>query len=166
MQGQVQLTLRYVDVREARPRWRLNAAYGLTDRLLVGIEVNPAAGEVLPVANWTLLLEDAERPMLSLGTSSDRIFSPEGTRSYYLTAAKSIPGTKLAPYTSLSWSEWEDTPLVPFGLNWTIRPQWDAMLQHDGRNTHWLLSYKAEDWNLSLLLVKGRHLGASAGVQF
>ncbi|MBL8049088.1 MAG: hypothetical protein JNJ45_10450 [Chthonomonas sp.] len=163
----MQLTLRYANTKEARPRWRFNAAYGLSDRLLLGLEYNPAVGEVNPTANWTLLPEkmDAWPPMISLGTSSDRIFSPPGTQSYFLTFAKSLPRLKLDPYVSLNYSEWERTFTVPFGISIALQPQWSLMIQNDGRNTHWLLNRTGKRNNVSLILINGRHFGISTGVK-
>lgn len=138
----------------------------MTDRLLVGVEYNPVVGELLPTANYTLLFETPNAPLISLGTSSDRIFSPEGTRSYTVTFGKSIPHSRLAPYFAVNWSTWEDRLTYPFGVNYSLHPQWDAMIQHDGRNTHWLLTYKTQQTSISLLLVKGRHWGVSVGVRF
>lgn len=167
MKDEVQLTLRFADVKETRPRWRFNAAYGVTDRILVGLEYNPAVAEVIPTLNWVVAPEDRHgaRPMVTLGTSSDRIFSPEGTRSYFATVSKSLPGARLAPYVSVNWSEWEDVLTFPFGLNCALRPDLSAMFQNDGRNSHWLLTYKAGGYNVSLLLLKGRHFGVSWGLR-
>ncbi len=141
-------------------------AYGATDRLLIGVEYNPVVGELLPTANYTALFETDRQPLISLGTSSDRIFSPEGTRSYTITLGKSIPHSGLAPYVALNWSTWEDRFTFPFGINYALHPAWDAMVQHDGRNTHWLLTWKSRSTSVSLLLVKGRYWGLSAGVRF
>jgi hypothetical protein len=158
--------LRWAGLREERPRWRFNAAYGVTDRLLIGLEFNPVVEEFVPTLNYTLQFEDETHPLVNFGTSSDRIFSPEGTRAYFLTVGKKVHGTSLAPYLSLSWSEWEDQFLIPFGVNAPLAPAWDLMVQNDGRNTHWLLTYKQSNGNLSLLLVKGRYWGTSWGVKF
>lgn len=158
--------MRYADVPANRPRWRINLGYGLTDRTLITLEYNPAVGEILPNVNHTLQVEDAKRPLINLGTSSDRIFSPEKTRSYYMTFAKGIPGTRLSAYASLNWSEWEDRLTFPFGLTYALDPAWDAMMQHDGRNTHWLLTYKVGATSTSFLLIKGRYPGISMGVKF
>lgn len=150
----------------ARPRWRFNLAYGLTDRLLIGLEYNAVVSELSPTANYTLLFETADQPMISLGTSSDRIFSPEGTRSYTITFGKSLPNSRISPYLSINYSSWERGFNFPFGVNFAVHSQWDAMIQHDGRNTHWLLTYKTGEVSTSLLLVKGRYWGLSLGLRF
>ncbi len=102
--------------------------------------------------------------MISLGTSSDRIFSPPGFQSYYATFAKTVG--KVAPYVSLYYSEWERTILFPFGVTVPISPQWDFLGMNDGRNTHLLATYKMEKSNVSLMLIKMRHPGISVGFSF
>ncbi len=150
-----------------RPRWRFNAAYGVSERLLVGLEHNPAVEEVSPTLNWTVHPNRAgdPRPLVTLGTSSDRIFSPPGTQSYYLTFAKNVEGTNVAPYLSLNYSEWERGWTLPFGLNYALDPRWSLMIQNDGRNTHWLINHQDRKISYSLLLVKGQHFGLSIGVR-
>lgn len=104
--------------------------------------------------------------MVSFGTSSDRIFSPKGTQSYYMTAAKSLPALRAAPYVSLFYSEWEGRFLFPFGSNIALSENWDLLPMNDGRNTHVLLTYKQASSNFTLMLVKMRHPGASIGFGF
>jgi hypothetical protein len=158
--------VRYVDTAAARPRWRINVAAGVSERLLIGVEANPAVGEITPTANYVAQSETAARPMVNVGTSSDRIFSPRGYQSVYATAAKTISRTRLSPYVSLSWSGWERRLLFPLGVNYALDPHWDAMIQHDGRNTHWLLTHKWDLASASAILVKGRYYGFSFGTRF
>lgn len=132
--------------------------------MLLGLEYNPVVGEVLPTLNYTVPIGHGK--IVTFGTSSDRIFSPDGTRSYFGTYGWSIEGTRIAPYVSLNYSEWERGWTVPFGVNVGLSPEWDAMVQNDGRNTHWLVNYKQSNWNASLLLVKGRSFGVSYGYRF
>lgn len=123
-------------------------------------------GEVGPIANWIAAPETERTPMVSFGTSSDRIFSPEGMQSYYVTVAKGFPEAKLAPYISVSYSEWEQRLLFPFGVNIALAPEWDLLPMHDGRNTHLLLTYKQANYNITGMLVKMRHPGISIGFGF
>lgn len=104
--------------------------------------------------------------MLSIGTSSDRIFTPPGYRSYFATLAKTIPATKVAPYVGVSWSEFEQEWLFPVGLTWQINPEWSVMPMSDGRNGHLLLTYSANGWAYTAMLLKGSKFGVSVGVQF
>ncbi|MGV3617296.1 MAG: hypothetical protein ACO1SV_18365 [Fimbriimonas sp.] len=130
------------------------------------MEWNPGAEEVNPVANWIVTPETATTPMVSLGTSSDRIFSPPHTQAYFVTLAKGLPQYRLGPYVGISYSEWEDTLLFPFGLNVSLAPQWDLLGMNDGRNSHLLLTYKLPTTNVSLMLIKMRHPGLSLGFSF
>lgn len=106
------------------------------------------------------MTENARQPLLVAGTSSDRIFSPAGTRATYITAAKSL-SPSFAPYAGLSYSQWEDRVLVPFGANVALGTPWDLLLMHDGRNTHVLLTRKFERLNVSAIWVKCARLGVS-----
>jgi hypothetical protein len=138
----------------------------VTPRLQVGVEGNIAAEEFGPLLNWIATPETTDAPMVTFGTSSDRIFSPKGEQSYYLTAAKGIPGTVIAPYVGVSWSTWEDRLLFPAGLNLAIAPEWDLMQMYDGRNSHALVTYKTRTVNYSLMMVKMKHFGVSVGIGF
>ena len=140
--------------------------YRVDPRLQVGIEANPAANELGLLFNWIALAESDDQPHVSFGTSSDRIFTPEGFQAYYMTVAKSIRGTNLAPYVGVSYSEFEERLLFPAGLNVALLPEWDLLGMYDGRNTHALLTYKTESVNYSLMLIKMKHVGFSVGVGF
>jgi hypothetical protein len=155
-----------VDTDQARPRWRLNASYRATPRLSLGVEYNPAAGEFAPTANWIAHAETGRWPLVSFGTSSDRIFTPRDNQAYYVTFAKTVPGTRAAPYAGVSYSEFEGRLLFPCGLNVSLAPQWDALAMYDGRNSHLLLTYKLPDANVTLLWLRYRQIGVSLGFGF
>lgn len=155
-----------MDTKADRPRYRMNLFYRLTPRLQAGVELNPGVHEVNPVANWIVSPETENAPMISLGTSSDRIFSPAGAQAYFVTFAKSLPRYGVAPYLSVSYSEWERTILFPFGLNVPLAPQWDLLGMNDGRNSHLLLTYKLPSTNVSLMYIKMRRPGISVGFSF
>lgn len=149
-----------------RPRWRFNAAYTLTPRLSVGFEWNPVVSEVLPTLNWIIATETPRSPMVSFGTSSDRIFTEEGNRAYYVSFAKGIPDWNIAPYVSVNYSEAEAGWNFPFGLNWALGEQWDFLTMHDGRRTHLLLTYKMPTSNITFMLVQMKNPGISWGWGF
>jgi len=138
----------------------------VTPRLQVGIEGNLAAEEFGPLVNWIATPETERWPMVTLGTSSDRIFSPKGEQAFYATAAKGIPGTNFAPYVGVSWSTWEDRLLFPAGLNVALANEWDLLGMYDGRNCHTLLTYKTSTVNYTVMLIRMRHIGFSIGVGF
>jgi hypothetical protein len=61
---------------------RTTLTYSLQRRLSVGIEYNPKADSVSPLANLIAVPESRYRPAVILGTSSDRIGTPSG-QSFY-----------------------------------------------------------------------------------
>ncbi len=134
----------------------------------MGAELNPVVGELLPNFNWTAHAETEKWPMVNFGTSSDRIFTPEGNQAYYVTFAKGLPGTQIAPYLSISYSEFEKRLVFPFGVNLGIDPSWDLLAMHDGRRTHLLLTHKSRSMNTTLMLInlKQPRWGLSVGFGF
>jgi hypothetical protein len=142
----------------------VNVFKRVSPRLQIGAEWNPAANELGPVANWVVSPESEHRPMISLGTSSDRIFSPPGYQSYYATFAKRVG--KVSPYVSLFYSEWERGFIFPFGVTIPLNEHWELLPMNDGRNTHVLLTHKLEKMSMSFMLVKMRHPGLSLGFSF
>ena len=157
-----------MDTNAVRPRWRFNAAYRLTPRLNIGIEANLAANEIVPNFNWIAHPETPSMPMISFGTSSDRIFTPDGYQMYYATFAKSIPGTALAPYISLNYSEYDRGINFPWGVNVALAPEWDFLFMHDSERAHFLLTHKFLNQNVSLIVVDvdRPRFGISYGIGF
>ena len=142
-----------------RARWRATGNYRVHPRLQVGLEWNIAVNEVGPLATLFVLEETHTRPALFLGTSSDRIGSPEGTQSYYATIAKHIPKTRLAPYASVNYSEWDEQINFPFGANLTLTEGVSLMPMYDGERSHLLLTYARETAAISLIAVWYEQIG-------
>lgn len=136
-----------------RARWRGTITRRLHPRLSVGLEFNPGVGEVGPLATAFLLRETHRRPALSLGTSSDRIGSPEGTTSVFLTASKHVPGTPLSPYASVNWSEWDDGFNFPFGASLALGGNLSVRPMYDGDRTHLMLSWSRGPATLTALWI-------------
>ena len=145
------LSLRYVDTNLPRPMWRSTANYRVIPTLQLGIEYNPVAGEVGPLVTWFLLTETERRPAVFFGTSSDRIGSPEGTQSYYVTGAKYIPSLHVSPYVSINYSESDDGSNVPFGANVEIGHGMSVKPMYDGHRTHLLGSFATERFSATLI---------------
>ena len=120
----------------------------------------------MPTANWILTPARENLPMLSLGTSSDRIGSPEATHAYYLTAAKPIPQWHIAPYLSVNYSEKDHGINYPFGVNIPLARHWDLLPMNDGRRSHLILTYKEKSYNISLMAVYMSRVGLSVGFSF
>jgi hypothetical protein len=160
------LSLRYVDTELERPRWRTTANYRVVPTLQLGIEYNPVAGEVGPLATWFLLTEGERRPAVFIGTSSDRIGSPEGTQSYYLTAAKYLPPARTSPYVSVNYSEWDAGWNVPFGANVELGRGFSVQPMYDGHRTHLLGSFATARFSATLVWAWLERAGVAVSVGF
>ena len=134
-------SLRYVDTDVDRAKWRATLNYRVFSKLQVGVEFNAKADEVGPLVTWFLLTETSRRPALFFGTSSDRIGSPEGEQSYYLTAAKHLPDWPISVYASLNYSEWDEGINFPFGGTVALGRGLAVQPMFDGDRTHLLLHY-------------------------
>jgi hypothetical protein len=159
-------SLRYVDTPLDRPRWRATGTVRVHPALQIGVELNPAAGEVGPIATWFLLTEGERRPALFLGTSSDRIGSPEGMQACYLTAAKYVPALRTSPYVSLNYSEWDESLNVPFGANVELGGGFWVQPMYDGDRGHLLGTYATERWSATLIWAWFERAGAALSFGF
>jgi hypothetical protein len=110
-------------------------------------------GEVVPLASVFLLTETGHRPAAFLGTSSDRIGSPEGTQSYYLTVSKLAPRVPVSVYGSLNYSEWDEGFNYPFGAEWYVWRGFSTRYMYDGHRSHVLASWFGENLGVSLMAV-------------
>ena len=160
------LSLRYVDTELPRPRWRGTANVRVIPTLQLGIEYNPVAGEVGPLATWFLLTEGERRPAVFLGTSSDRIGSPEGTQAYYATVAKYLPALRTSPYASLNYSEWDDGWNVPFGANVELGGGFSLQPMYDGNRTHLLASFATTRASVTAIWAWLERAGVAVSVGF
>lgn len=119
-----------------------------------------------PLATCFVLVESALRPALFLGTSSDRIGSPAHTQSYYATAAKRLGALPVAPYASVSWSEWEDRLVFPFGANIDLGAGFSLQPMNDGRKPHLLASWSGERVSVTAVWAWFERAGAAVSVGF
>jgi hypothetical protein len=119
--------------------------------LQIGIEANMAASEIGPIVTWFVLAEESWRPTVFLGTSSDRIGSPEGTQAYYATASRSLGSLPVTAYGTLNYSEWDEGWNVPFGAYVEVAPGVTIQPMYDGERTHALLTVAKDRWSASLI---------------
>jgi hypothetical protein len=159
-------SLRYVDTELPRPRWRTTVNYRLIPTLQLGVEYNPVAGEVGPLMTWFVLTEGERRPAVFLGTSSDRIGSPEGTQAYYVTGAKYLPSLRTSPYVSLNYSEWDEGWNVPFGANLELGGGFSLQPMYDGDRTHLLGSFATARFSATLVWAWLERAGVAVSVGF
>lgn len=139
-------------------------------RLSLGIEWNPRGDDTSLLANLVALKETERRPAVILGTSSDRIGTPDG-EAYFVTLSKGLPalrGWSLAPYVGASYGTFEDELRAIGGLH--VRPprtNFSSTLIHDGKELHPTLEYRIRDRHVvSLLWVATEELGVSYSVAF
>lgn len=140
--------------------------YRLVPTLQLGIEYNAVAGEVGPLATWFLLTETERRPAVFLGTSSDRIGSPEGEQAYYLTAAKYLPLLHVSPYASLNYSEWDRGWNLPFGANVELGRGFSVQPMYDGQRGHLLGTFATERASATLIWAWFERVGVAMSVGF
>ena len=157
---------RHVNTDIERPRWRFTVNYRLLRTLQIGAEFNAAAQEVGPLLTWYWLTENHSRPAIFLGTSSDRIGSPQGTQSYYLTGSKHLWRLPLSVYASVNYSEWDDELNFPFGVNVDLPESFSLRSMYDGDRSHLMLTNYYRSLSFSLLLVWYERLGLAMSVGF
>jgi hypothetical protein len=145
------LSLRYADVEVERAQWRSTVMRRLLPRFAIGLEWNLAVSELGPLATVFLRRESARGPALSLSTSSDRIGSPEGKASYYLTAHRNVPRLPVSVYASLNWSEWDERFNLPFGADLALHRNLSLRPMYDGERTHFVTTWTQDRYSASLL---------------
>ena len=157
---------RWVDTDLPRPRWRTTLNYRVVPRLQLGVEWNPAADEVGPLATLFLLTEGEQQPAVFVGTSSDRIGSPAGKQAYYLTVAKYLPRVHVSPYASLNYSKWDERVNLPFGANIELGCGWSIQPMYDGNRTHLLGTWANERLSATLVWAWMERAGLAVSVGF
>ena len=160
------MSLRYIDTGHDRARWRSTASYRLLPTFQIGAEFNPVVGEVGPIATWFFMPELGKRPAAFLGTSSDRIGSPEGTQCYYLTVAKNLDPAPISIYGSLNYSEWDAGVNFPFGANVEVRPGFVIQPMYDGERTHLLGTWSGPQVSVTLIWAWLESAGIAASIGF
>jgi hypothetical protein len=151
-----------------RARWRNTLTYRFHPRFTAGVEYNPLAGKVSPLANLVAVTETHKRPALILGTSSDRIGTPSG-QSFYATVSKSLEhstGWPVAPYVGVAYGTFEERARIIGGLNITAGERWSSTILFDGVRIHPTVNYTRGRHQFGVIFERGRHPGASYSVSF
>jgi hypothetical protein len=151
-----------------RAKWRNTLTYQVTPRLSVGIEYNPLAGKVSPLANFVALTETEKRPAIILGTSSDRIGTPSG-QSFYATASKNFEretGLPIAPYVGVAYGTFENRLRVIGGLNVYFTNSFSSTILFDGVRVHPTFTYARGRHQFGVILERGRNPGFNYSVSF
>ncbi len=151
-----------------RATWRNTLTYRFHPRFTAGVEYNPLAGKVSPLANLIAVTESHKRPAVIFGTSSDRIGTPYG-QSFYVTLSKNLKHyTKLpiSPYMGVAYGTYEDRARVIGGLNINFNEHWTSTTLFDGVRVHPLLNYTRGRHQLGVIFERGRHPGVSYSISF
>jgi hypothetical protein len=151
-----------------RAKWRNTLTYRFHRRFTAGIEYNPLARKVSPLANLVVLTETHERPALILGTSSDRIGTPSG-QSFYVTLSKNLKHwikVPVSPYVGVAYGTFDDRTRVIGGLNIRISEHVSSTILFDGVRVHPLLNYTHGRHQFGVIFERGRHPGASYSISF
>jgi hypothetical protein len=133
-----------------RAKFRTTGAYRFSGTFMAGLEYNPVANDLGPIANWLALPETDSLPALIFGTSSDRIGTPHG-RALYGTLSKDLEawtGLPIAPYAGASYGTFDDE-LVGIGglmIRWTNRINTTSLW--DGHNLHHIADYAIDEQQL------------------
>jgi hypothetical protein len=134
--------------------------------LQLGVEYNIVAAEVSPLATFFVMTETERRPAVFVGTSSDRIGSPEGMQAYYVTAAKYLPFIRTAPYVTLNYSEWDEGLNIPFGASVELGKGLSLRPMYDGQRTHLLGSWSGTRVSVTLIWAWLESAGAAVSFGF
>lgn len=151
-----------------RAKWRNTLTYRFHPRVTAGVEYNPLARKVSPLANVVALTETHKRPALILGTSSDRIGTPSG-QSFYATLSKNLKhstGLPVAPYIGVAYGTFEDRARIIGGLNITLSDSWSSTILFDGVRVHPLVNYTHGRHQFGVIFERGRNPGASYSISF
>lgn len=151
-----------------RAKWRNTLTYRFHSRFTAGIEYNPLAKKVSPLANLVVITETHARPALIIGTSSDRIGTPTG-QSFYATLSKSLKhhtGLPIAPYVGVTHGTFDDRTRAIGGLNINFNENWSSTILFDGVRVHPLVNYTRGRHQFGVILERGRNPGASYSVSF
>jgi hypothetical protein len=165
------LGLRWVEGQIDRAAFRSTLTYKPMPRLSLGVEYNPLAGDINPLANWLAVKETEQRPAIMFGTSSDRIGTDEG-QSFFGTMSKSLKswtGLPIAPYVGAAYGTYDYTLRAIGGVNVRLSERASSLLIFDGVNLHPTLSWAAGDQHqhmFSFLLVEGVHPGIAYSLTF
>ena len=147
---------------------RTTLTYWLTSRFSAGVEYNPRAGKVSPLANLLAIRETRHRPAMILGTSSDRIGTPSG-QAFYATFSKNLKretGLPIAPYGGVVYGTYQGKVRPIGGLNIGFSETVTSLVIFDGVHVHPTFNLSLKSHTVSFLLIRGRDPGLSYSVAF
>jgi hypothetical protein len=159
---------RYISSVLDRAKWRNTLMWHPHHRISLGVEYNPLADDINPLANLILHQETDLLPAVIAGTSSDRIGTPDG-QAFYITVSKDIEKwTKLpiAPYVGVSYGTYDDEAVVIGGLNVRLTKNLSAMALFDGHKVHPTVTWAQDSWSVGAMLAFGKDPGIFFNYRF
>ena len=159
---------RFIPDQIDRAKWRNTLTYQVSPRLSVGIEYNPLAGKVSPLANFVAVTETGRRPAVILGTSSDRIGTPFG-QSFYGTVSKNLEediGLPISPYVGVTYGTFDDRFRAIGGINMNFSRGFSSTILFDGVKVHPLVNFGYRRHQFGFMMVEGKKPGFSYNVSF
>ncbi len=159
---------RYISNQIDRARWRNTLTYQVSPRFSVGVEYNPLAGKVSPLANFVAVTETNNRPAIILGMSSDRIGTPGG-QSFYATASKNLrreTRLPIAPYVGIAYGTYENRFRVIGGLNINFAKGFGSTILFDGVKVHPTFNYSYKQHQFGVIFAQGKNIGANYSISF
>lgn len=151
-----------------RAELRTTIMYSFSPRFSAGVEVNPLANDIGPIANWLAIPEEGDLPALIFGTSSDHIGTPNG-RAIYGTLSKGLEqwtGLPIAPYFGASFGTFEDELVGIAGLGIAWSDQISSTNMWDGYNLHHTVEYALDDGQLFGLVIANLDEHYSLGMSY
>jgi hypothetical protein len=153
----------------SRATLRTTLTYRLHPRVSVGVEYNPLANDVGPLANIVAVAETGWRPALIFGTSSDRIGTPRG-RSIYATISKNLYDAVKLPigvYTGVAYSSYEHRFLPLAGVTVKLTRNLSSLVIFDGVKVHPTMTYALGRRHVfTFLLAQSKNPGVSYSISF
>ncbi len=132
------------------------------------MEYNPRVDEVGPLASLVAVKETESRPALILGTSSDRIGTPDG-QAYFATLSKdleSVTGLPLAPYAGVSYGTFDDRLRGVGGLRVRFTEALASTVIWDGEEAHPTVDYRVGRHVFTFLWVALEDVGVAYSFVF
>lgn len=160
--------MRWIPDQIPRARVRTTLTYRVIPRLSLGVEYNPQADEVGPLANFVAVTEGKRRPAVILGTSSDRIGTPDG-QAYFATVSKdleSMTGWPIAPYAGVAYGTYENKLQTIGGLRARLPKNFSVGSIWDGKELHLTGEYSFRKHVITLLWVATEDLGVAYSIAF
>ncbi|MDZ4775058.1 MAG: hypothetical protein SGI72_18215 [Planctomycetota bacterium] len=151
---------------------RTTLTYRVLPTLTAGLEYNPIANDIGPIANWLALPEQHGWPALIVGTSSDRIGTSHG-RSFYGTFSKDLEewtGLPIAPYVGAAFGTFDDelNEIAGLSVRWSESVSTTSLW--DGHNLHHIVETYVGDrhtFGLVIANLDGHYdLGVSYSIGF